>query len=194
MPEPDLETLQAVDVLLAKGALDVIDPRRERVELGDELELGAWRAAVLRLRRPGLGGTPRLGVLARAAGDVTRFTRALGRVDGFIAAADPPAIAGQGAVGTIGVMRVGGAELEIFSLPWEVPLRPLWGALLAPAIVSLWLAQPGEDVPSDDATELLRTLGVTLIRAPDGWTHAEGAADALRAALSAVTPAQGERR
>lgn len=191
---PDLEILAALDGLLARGALDVVDPRRERVVLGDESDLVAWRAAALRLRRPGLGGTPRLGVLARAAGDVTRFARALARVDGFIVAADPPTPAGQGALGALGALRLGGAELELFALPWETPMRPLWGALLAPALVALWLAPEGIDLPGDDALDLLKSLGVSLVRAPDGWARAEGAVAALRSALSAVTPAQSERR
>ncbi len=193
LPATDLEVLRALSELLAVGALIVLDARGERVALCDADAAITLRAAALRLRRPGLGGTPRLAILASRATDVARFARALAQVDGFVAAAAPVAGAGTGALGRLGTVKLDGVELELFVLPVEAPLRPLWAPFLAPTLAALRLARTDEPL-SSDALELLRSLGVTVLDAPHGWHEPRGAALALRAALGAVTPAQADRR
>lgn len=193
MPTPDLEVLRAIAELLALGAVIVLDPRGERVELCDEDAAITLRTAALRLRRPGLEGSPRLAILASRAVDVARFSRALSQVDGFVAAASPAAGAGAGALGQLGTVRLDGVELELFVLPVEAPLRPLWAPFLAPTLAALRLAALDESLAAD-ATELLRSLGVSVLDAPPGWHEPRGAALAIRLALGAITPAQAERR
>jgi len=187
----DLDVLAAIRDLLRSGALVVFDPRGERTRFCDEDEAVALRAAATRLRRPGLEGPPRLGVLSATAGSVSRFARAMSFVDGFVAAAEALVPAGHGTLGSIGVIRLAGTELDLFALPLDASLRPIWGALLAPGLVALHLAD--EDPIPSEALALLRELGITLVRAPAGWERPFGAVAAVRLALSAVTPAQTDR-
>jgi hypothetical protein len=181
----DLEILSTLARLIETGAATVLDPRGQRVHLADRDEAVVMRAAIARLRRPGLVGPARLGVLSRVPSDVARFARALGSVDEFVAAAHPPIDSGGGAFGSLGVVRIEGTDVELFALPLDAPLRPLWGPLLASARIVLWL---DEDLPPDDVAELLRTLEVVAVRAPAGWDRPQGAADAIRATLAQAAP------
>jgi hypothetical protein len=181
----DLEILGAVRELLDAGARLVFDPRGERVRLCAPEEAVALRAAALRLRRSGLEGPVRLGVLSGASADLARFARALTAVDEFVASSQLPAAAGDGALGSLGVLRLAGADLEVFALPLDAMLRPLWGPLLAPARVALYLS---DERAGDDVLDVLRTLGIDLVHAPPGWELPSGAAAAVRAALGAVAP------
>jgi DNA-binding response OmpR family regulator len=193
LPTTDLEALRAVTELLTLDAVSVIDPHGERVALCDEDAAITLRAAALRLRRPGLEGTPRLALLGARAADVFRFGRALAQVDGFVAAASPVVGAGAGALGRLGTVKLDGVELELFVLPVEAPLRPLWGPFLAPTLAALHLAGSEEPLAAD-AVDLLRSLGVTVLEAAPGWHEPAGAALAIRGALGAITPAQADRR
>lgn len=181
----DLDILGAVRELLEGGALLVFDPRGERVRLCAPEEAVSLRAAALRLRRSGLEGPVRLGVLTGSSADLARFARALSAVEEFVASSQLPAAAGDGAIGSLGVLRLAGADLEVYALPLDASLRPLWGPLLAPARVALFLS---DERPPDDVIDVLRTLGVDLVPAPAGWELPSGAAAAVRAALGAVAP------
>lgn len=181
----DIELLEHIAEMLAHGALMVFDPRGEHARVCDPDEAVAMRAAVTRLRRPGLEGPARLGVLAQSLADVARFARALASVEEFVAAPQPVAEAGHGAFGPMGVLRIEGTDLELFALPLDPPLRPLWGALLSSARVVLSL---GSGDPADEVEELLRALEVSLVPVPPGWERPKGAAEAMRAMLSQTTP------
>lgn len=193
LPTADLEVLRAIAELLARGAVIVAGPHGGRVALYDEDAAITLRAAALRLRRPGLEGTPRLAILASRAADVFRFARALTQVDGFIAAASPCVGAGVGALGRLGTVKLDGVDLELFVLPIEAPMRPLWAPFLAPTLAALRLSETDEPLLTD-ALDLLRSLGVAVVDAPLGWNEPRGAALAIRSALGAVTPAQAEKR
>ncbi len=181
----DLVVLQAIAALLDRDALRVFDPRGQVVRLCDRDEAVAMRAAVARLRRPGLTGPARLGVLSAEAADVARFGRSLGAVEEFVAAVEAPTEANGGAFGSLGVARIEGTDLELFALPLDPSLRPLWGPLLAPCRVALLLSEEPLD---PDVEEALRALEVGLVPAPAGWERPQGAAEAIRAALAKAAP------
>lgn len=181
LPEGDLEILRALRELLVSGALSVFDETGRQVDLCDAHEVPALRAAATRLRRPGLEGRARLGVLATSAADVARFARALGAIREFRPEVELPALAGEGAFGPLGVVRLQGFDVELFALPLDVPLRPLLGAALAPAVAALCLFY-GE--ASDELVDLAALVDVRLVPAPAGWELPSGAVAALRSALS----------
>ena len=189
---PDLEVLAAVRQLMSDGVLLVFDPRGQRVRLCDEDEAIALRAAAGRLRRPGLEGPPRLAVVAASAAEMTRFGRAMSHVQEFVVAAQPPVSAGRGSLGLLGTIRLAGVDLEIFALPLEESLRPLWVPLLAPTQVMLLLTD-SEDL-DDNASELLRIYEIRCVPAPTGWERPAGAAEAIRLALGEVTSSTGPMR
>jgi DNA-binding response OmpR family regulator len=205
-PEADVDVLAELAALVAARAVVVLTDDAERVDLCDEDEAVALRAAAMRLRRPGLEGPPRLAILAADAADVARLSRALALVDGFSPAAEPVAGAGRGVFGVLGTANVGGADLELFALPLDVPFRPLWSAALAPTLVALLLPRASE-TPSPAATgpadaaaaldeaafELLHALGVSVVEAPAGWSEPAGAVAALRRALCATGASTLER-
>ncbi len=184
VPAHDLEVLRTLASLLDSGALLVFDPRGERVRLARGEEAVSLRSAALRLRRPGLEGPVRLGVLARTSSDVSRFARSLARVDEFVAAAQAPTTAGDGALGALGYVRLDGLDVELFALPLDAPLRPIWGPVLGPALVALIL---GESRPGDEPELLLGQLEVRSVQAPAGWERPAGAVAAIRLALQLVS-------
>jgi hypothetical protein len=179
LPAHDVEVLEAVRDLLASGVLGVFDVRGKILFAGPE-EATSLRAAMVRLRRPGSEGPIRMGVLAHHALDAPRFARAMNAVREFFPSAAAPAPAGDGYFGSLGVLRLGGTELELFALPMDLPLRPLWGAMLAGATVVLVL---GGEAPDRELEELVRGLDLRIVHAPDGFERAEGAVQAVREAL-----------
>ncbi|MEM9191014.1 MAG: DUF4388 domain-containing protein [Myxococcota bacterium] len=180
----DLPALEALQELIGKDAFLIFDPASQQTSLCDEDEAIALRAAAIRLRRPGIEGPIRLGVLCESAPAVARFARALSGIDQFVASQRPPTPAGGSAVGALGVIRLDGADMEIFAVPMDRTLRPLWGPLLAAARVALFLS----DQPiSDEIADVLATLGVRPVQISAGWERPVGAADAIRTAL-APTP------
>src|SRR5262249_31985841 len=142
------------------------------------------RAAALKLRPVGHETAARLAVFASSYVAVSRFARALSSVEGFVAEAASPEAAGEGSLGTLGTLRVGGVEVELFALPTDDALRPLWGAFLGPVRAGIWLTDP---LPDRGTRELLRALRVDVVQATDGWEHPQGAAETLRAALVTTT-------
>jgi CheY-like chemotaxis protein len=173
---PDLEILAAVRELAERGALLVFDPRSERVRLAGPDEAIALRAGAHRLRRPGLEGPVRLPILAATTREVSRLARALSRIEGFVAAPRPPTTAGQSALGTLGVLRLDGTDVELLVVPLDPELRPLWGPMLDASTVALVL----EEERDPDVDVLLERLEVRVIRARDGWDRPAGARDLLR--------------
>jgi hypothetical protein len=121
-----------------------------------------------------------MAVIAGAGQPLSRFVRALSAIDGFVAEAARPADLGDSCLGTIGTLRVGGVEIELFAVPAEPQFRPLWGAFLTHARAAIWLQ--GE--VDDEARELLRSLRLDFVPASEGYEHPQGAAQTLRAALT----------
>jgi CheY-like chemotaxis protein len=181
----DLAVLRALAELGERGALLVFDPRGGKTRLSSPEDAIALRTAAHRLRRPGLDGIIRIGVLAQRAAEISRFARSLSRVEEFVAAPIPPAAAGLGALGALGAMRLDGTDLELFAMPLDASFRPLFGPMLAPARVAILLS---EDMPDEDVEPLLRELDVRLVRVPSGWERPSGAAATIRAALAQDGP------
>jgi DNA-binding response OmpR family regulator len=186
-PESDLEVIEGLKELLEANALVVLDGGSKTTQLCDEDEAVALRAAALKLRPVGHETAARLAVFASSYVAVSRFARALSSIEGFVAEAATPAAAGEGSLGPLGTLRVGGVELDLFALPTDPSLRPLWGAFLGPVRAGIWLDEP---LPDGDARELLRSLRVHLVQAAEAWEHPQGAAESLRAALATTTRAQ----
>ncbi len=149
-----------------------------RTRFCDEEEIPAMRTAALRLRRPGVDGPVRLGV-AGSFDALTRFARALSGIEEFLVAAARPSAVGNGMLGALGRLRLGGTDVEVFALPTDDNLRPWLGAFLAPAQTLLLLDG------HVDADEL------RLVEPADGFDRPKTAADALRLALA---PAIGSTR
>jgi CheY-like chemotaxis protein len=186
-PESDLEVIHGLKELLEANTMVVLDGGASAVQLCDEDEAVALRAAALKLRPVGHDSAARLAVFAGSHLAVSRLARALSSVEGFVAEAAPPDPAGDGSLGPLGTLRVGGVELELFALPTDPALRPLWGAFLGSVRAGIWL---GEPLPDEPTRELLRALRVQLVQAAEGWEHPQGAVEALRAALATTTRAQ----
>lgn len=180
LPEHDLEVLQALRELLAKGAL-VVSEVRAKTRFCDPEEATAFRAAILRQRRPGSEGGIRLGVVATSGPEGRAFARAMSAVREFAPAVAAPAPAGEGTFGSLGAVRLGGTELELFALPPEPELRPLWSIALAGASAVVLL---GEAPPAPEVDELLRALDLRAIYVSSGFDRPEGAVAAIKEALA----------
>lgn len=180
----DLEVLRGLKELIDNNALVVLDAGTQRTPLCDEEESVVLRAAALKLRPMGFEGAARVAVLAASQSAVSRFARALSALDGFVSEASPPQPAGSGGLGTIGMLRVGGIEVELFALPIDPGLRPLWGAFLSHARVAIWLSDEPPDV---HAREQFKMLRLEVVMVSSGWEHPQGAAATLRAMLTSAT-------
>ncbi|MCB9616412.1 MAG: DUF4388 domain-containing protein [Sandaracinus sp.] len=183
VPAHDLEVLQALTQLLERGALQTFDPVR-RVRFCDAEEVPAMRAAILRLRRPGAEGSARLGVVGSTSA-IAGFARALTGIEEIVGAAEPPSLVASGVFGTLGRLRVGGTELELFALPIDAELRPWWSVFLGPSRAVLLLdgeaqepelrvvyAGPAFDLPSG-AVQCLREVvssGGSGLRRSGEWS------------------------
>jgi CheY-like chemotaxis protein len=183
-PESDLEVMHGIKELLEANALVVLDAGLQRAHLCDEDEAVVLRAAALKLRPMGSEATARLAVLTSSYHALNRFARALSSVEGFVSEASVPVPAGDGSLGTIGMLRVGGIEVEIFAAPIDPVLRALWGAFLSHVRAAIWLS---EGPPDAHARDQLRSLRIEVTQATPGWEHPQGAAETLRAALTSAT-------
>jgi hypothetical protein len=178
--ESDLEVMRGLKELLEINTLVVLDGGREPTKLCEEEEVVVLRAAALRLRPVGQEAPGRLAVMADSSQGLTRFARALSAIDGFVAEAARPESLGQANLGGMGTLRVGGVEVELFAVPTDPGLRPLWSAFLTHARVAIWLGA----APDPEAQELLRGLRIDWVQADEGVEHPQGAAQTLRAALT----------
>ena len=178
--ESDLEVMRGLKELLETNTLVVLDGGREPTKLCEEEEVVVLRAAALRLRPPGQEAPGRLGVLCGSSAALTRFARALSAIDGFVAEAARPEALGQSSLGSMGTLRVGGVELELYAIPTDRGLRPLWGAFLTHVRAAIWLGE----APDTEAQDLLKGLRIDYALADEGVEHPQGAAQTLRAALS----------
>ncbi len=185
VPGDDLRVFEGVRELLQLGAMRVLDTPAEEARLCQDDEAIAMRAAAMRIRRPGLEGAPRIGVLCRSRESLDAFSRAISAVKEYVSAPESPVSAGGSALGSLGALRIGDIEVELFGLPLENSFRPLWGTFLASAVVALVLEE--KDV-AEDVLEQLRLLNVKPVIARTGWDRSAGAIAAVRSAFSAVAP------
>jgi len=172
VPAHDLEVLRVVKALIDAELLQSYAPVR-RVHLCAEDDVPLYRAAAHRLRRDGAQGPTRLGVAGRVDA-VGRFGRALACVAQFEVAPEPMMPTGTGLFGSMGRLRLGGTEVELFAVPLDSALRPFWGAYLAACRVVLVLE---EEVEHD---------GLLVVAIAEGFDRPAGAAGALREAMDAA--------
>lgn len=180
--ESDLDVMRGLKELLENNTLVVLDGGREAVRLCEEEEVVVLRAAALKLRPQGQEAAGRLAVFSSTSQQVTRFVRALSAIDGFVAEAARPEAIGESCLGALGTLRIGGVEIELFALPTDGTLSPLWGAFLTHVRAAIWLT--GE--PDALARDQLRSLRIEHVLASEGVEHPQGAAQTLRAALTST--------
>ena len=88
----------------------------------------------------------------------------------------------------MGVLRLEGVDIEVFALPLDPSLRPIYGVLLASAPVAVTLSAS----LATDVVELLGVFDVRVVEATAGWDRPDGAAQLLREALAhSSRPATG---
>jgi len=177
---PDLEILETLLLLLETGVVEVDEASMNTRLLADEGAETTLRSAMLRLRRKGVDGPIRLGVLGGDRAAFARFSRALGLLPEFVPPAAAPTPVGEGLLGELGRIRIGASELQLFALPTDPAYRPAVAALLSCSKVALHLGQAEERAALDD---LASRLDLTIVEADAASDHPARAAAALRAAL-----------
>jgi CheY-like chemotaxis protein len=176
----DLELLQALLRLIEEGAVEVLSTQVVEVDLCREDEALMLGAAAAELRRSGLKGAIRVGVIAEGREDVVSFARALSGIRQFRPAVDPPAPAGSAVFGTLGMLNVGGARVELFALPPDDSSLPMVAAFMAPSRALMALSPRAV---SKNLIALLADLDLRLVVMEPGWNRPEGAVANLRELL-----------
>ncbi|NOY90624.1 MAG: response regulator [Deltaproteobacteria bacterium] len=178
----DLEVLRALLRLIEEGAVEVLGIQVEEIDLCREDEALMLGAAAAELRRSGLKGVIRVGVIAEAREQIAAFCRALSAIRQFRPAVDPPAPAGSSVFGALGTLSIGGARLELFALPPDDSSLPMIAAFMAPSRAVMVLSSRAV---SKNLVALLSDLDLRLVVAEPGWERPEGAAANLRGLLRA---------
>src|SRR5690606_8487741 len=179
-PAHDLEILECLRGLLASGAARVPDAKG-KVAFCDAAEAASVRAAFLRQRRAGVEGGARVGVLAPSLAALEALSAALGAIRECAPPAQPPTRAGATRYGSLGALRVGGTQLELFALPSEPALRPLWGITLG-AATSVLVLDDGQLAAEVEPT--LRAIDLRAVATDADVGGAEGLVELLREALA----------
>jgi len=185
LPANDLELLEAIGDLVREGVLVVVDMVGSRLNFCEADETLAARTGALRLRRAGVEGVLRIGVLAPAARELARFGQALRALREFRPELEPLTLIGEGALGALGRLRVGGFDVELFALPLDPVARPIWGALLAQTTVALLI---GPEALVEELQSLSGVLDVRIVAAPAASEGPAEAAASLRALLGTRRP------
>lgn len=155
----DLEILEMLALLLETGVVEVDEASMNLRLYADESEELALRAGILRLRREGLSGIPRLGLIGGELKELNHFIRTLELLPEFIPAAVAPLQLEGWLLGELGRIRVGGIELELYALPDGPNSAPLIATLLGGSRRALCFGG-GEKV-----SELSRLLDLELLEA-----------------------------
>jgi len=178
----DLELLSALLRLIEEGAVEVLAAKVEEVDLCSNDEALMLGAAASALRRSGLIGVVRVGVIAEGREDIASFARALSAIRQFRPAVEPPAPAGSAVFGALGILSVGGARVELFALPPDTSSLPMLAAFLAPSRAVMALSARAV---SKSLITLLGELDLRLVITEPGWDRPAGAAASLRELLRA---------
>jgi hypothetical protein len=177
---PDLEILEMLLLLLETSVVEVDEASMNARLLSDEGAETALRSAILRLRRRGVDGPIRLGVLGADRAALARFARALGLLPEFVPPAVAPVSLGRGLLGELGRIRVSASELQLFAIPTDPEHRPLFGALLGGSKVALHL---GETSDFEAIEALADHFDLKLVRFDAASDHPAQAVAAIREAL-----------
>lgn len=165
-------SLSTVGAMVSEGRVVVLPPTPEapRVPLVPSEGLDAVASRLASLARPWVVGPPRLLLLAAARIDVEAAVSGLRGIDGFSDRTASLVDLGAGAHGIAGELEVvEGGSLELFVLPLEPSLRPLWVMASSPAVAALVLASSARP-PAPDTTESLERLtGLFVRESRDDW-------------------------
>lgn len=177
----DLEILEMLALLLETGVVEVDEASMNLRLYADESEELALRAGILRLRREGLGGLPRLGLLGSDLRELNHFIRTLELLPEFIPPSAAPLHMEGWLVGEIGRLRLGGIELELYAVPDGPTSAPLIATLLGGSRRALSFSG-GED-GKRKVSELGRLLDLELVEASSADDQPTEVLSLLRSAL-----------
>jgi CheY-like chemotaxis protein len=110
--------------------------------------------------------------------------RALGGLEGFLSAEG--ASSGPVPLGSLGILRVGDARIELFAVPGDADLYPLCAVFGATADAAIVAASPGRP-GSVDERRIAEEIGIP-VAAMEGPISAHTVGSALRNALSQLNP------
>jgi CheY-like chemotaxis protein len=178
---PDLDVLQAIEVLSARGALRRIPRAAMVTRLASEERLQVLRALASRLCREGFSGAPRI-AFAAPAQKLASMANAILRIEDSVPPPDPlPSAPVPHLLATI---RLGDAvELGVIGLPLAAQFSPLWMLTLAGAGAVVRL--DGADCPELDLA--CAAAEVPLLHAAALLGEVEEADPAQLAALLRLT-------
>jgi hypothetical protein len=174
VPALDLDVLQALDGLLAAGAVRRFSGGNLRAELADPERLSVLSALARRVARSGFEGSPRLG-LAGSQRELATVLSALGRITDTVVTGEVPAAPVPHQLATLRLTD--GVTLELVGIPLVDAFSPLW-ALVLPSCAAV--ARLGAE-PFATLESACQLLSVPLV---DGEPvlEAGGEADAERVA------------
>jgi len=133
VPALDLDVLQALAGLLARGAVRRFGGGTLRVELADPERLSVLAALAQRVARPGFEGHPRLG-FAGSQRSLAAATSALGRIGDAVVTPEVPAAPVPHPLATLRLTD--GISLEIVGVPVVDAFAPVW-ALVLPSLIAV---------------------------------------------------------
>ncbi|HEY3498513.1 MAG TPA: DUF4388 domain-containing protein [Polyangiaceae bacterium] len=181
VPALDLDVLQALDGLLAMGAVRRLAGGTLRAELADPERLSVLSALARRVARSGFEGAPRL-ALAGSQRELATALSALSRIHDTVVASDVPAAPVPHQLATFRLSE--GVSLELVGVPLIDAFSPLW-ALVLPSCAAI--ARIGDE-PSEALESACQLLSVPLIDGAPVLAEGGGEADPERmAALVRLT-------
>jgi len=133
VPALDLDVLQALAGLLARGAVRRFAGGTLRIELADPERVSVLAALAQRVARPGFEGHPRLG-FAGSQRSLAAVTAALGRIGDVAVTPEVPAAPVPHPLATLRLTD--GVSLEIVGIPVVDAFAPVW-ALVLPSLIAV---------------------------------------------------------
>jgi hypothetical protein len=187
VPSLDLDVLQALAGLLARGAVRRFAGGTLRIELADPERLSVLAALAQRVARPGFEGNPRVG-FAGSQRSLAAVVSALARIgDGAVTQEVPAAPVPH----TLATLRLtDGVALEVVGIPVVDAFAPVW-ALVLPSLIAVAQIDTERLEALDGACRLVSVPlydGVPVL-GPNGEADPEKVAALVRVTLERVSGA-----
>lgn len=179
-------SLATIGAMAAEGRVLVLPsaalPPRVPLASADVIETLASRLASL--SRPWAVGPPRLLLLTAGKLDVEAIATSLRSIEGFTDRDAALVDLGGSTYGTAGTLGVGeAATLELFFLPLDASLRPLWPLAASPAVAGLILASSARPASSDTVEAFRSLTGSFVLESRDDWHDPTRLAALIREAI-----------
>jgi hypothetical protein len=185
VPQGDLEILDALERLMARGEVRRIPKGAVRHELADPEQMTVLAALVRRLTRPGFHGPARL-ILSAAPKRLATLAHAVRRIADAVAPAEPaPTAPVPHLLATLRIAE--GVEVDVVGLPALAAFGPLWAMALPGSAAVVRLDGCDADAVEEAASmaEVPVLDAAALIGAVDEADPAQMAA-LIRTALDSV--------